>query len=140
MAITLVTAARNDANDAVVAGVDGGSPGKLKLYAGGLGGTLLATVTLSNPAFEASGTASPGSARAIGGDDTTPIGGGNPLTTTGAAAGTADAYEVTDSADTRRWSGTVTITGGGGDLQLDNPVIAVSQAVNLTAWTHAQPA
>jgi len=95
---------------------------------------------LQNPAFEASGTAAVGSARAIGGDGTNPIAGGNPLSTTAGAGGTADSYEATNSAGTRRWSGTVTTTGGGGDLQLNNPVLANGQQVQLTAWTHAQPA
>lgn len=137
MALTLGTPARNAACDAVVDLPDGGSPGKLKIKEST---TELAVFTLSNPAFEAAGTASPGSARAIGGDDTNPVTSGNPLTTNAVAAGTADNYDVTDSADTVIWSGVVTGTGGGGDLELDNTSIANGQEVRITAWTHAQPA
>jgi hypothetical protein len=140
MAITLTDAVRNLANDAVVDSVDGASPGKLKIYEGGVGGTLLITFTLSNPAFEPSGTQTQGSARAIGGDDTNPISAGNPLTATVGTGGTADAYEVTDSADTQKWSGTVTGSGGGGDIQLNNPVLAASQDLDIETWTHSQPA
>jgi hypothetical protein len=31
--------------------------------------------------------------------------------------------------------GTVTITGSGGDLTLDNNVIAASQTITITSWT-----
>jgi hypothetical protein len=35
--------------------------------------------------------------------------------------------------------GTVTATGGGGDLTVDNTSIAASQAVNITGWTFTEP-
>lgn len=58
---------------------------------------------------------------------------------TGAAAGTAAHYRLKDSAGTVcHEQGTVTATGGGGDLTLDNTSIAVSQAVNVTSWTRTQ--
>lgn len=58
---------------------------------------------------------------------------------TGAAAGTAAHYRLKDSAGTTcHEQGTVTATGGGGDLTLDNTSIAVSQAVNVTSWTRTQ--
>lgn len=60
-------------------------------------------------------------------------------TGTGAAAGTAAHYRLKDSAGTTcHEQGTVTATGGGGDLTLDNTSIAVSQTVNVTSWTRTQ--
>lgn len=124
MAITLEDVARNAANDAVVGLCDVGGTGKLKIREGA---TVLAEFALAATAFGASVA---GSATANG----------LPLGTTGIAAGTADNYQVTQNDDTLLWSGTASGTGGGGDLELDNPVIAVSQAVNITSWAHSQPA
>lgn len=60
-------------------------------------------------------------------------------TGTGAAAGTAAHYRLKDSAgSTCHEQGSVTATGGGGDLTLDNTSIAVSQAVSVTSWTRTQ--
>jgi hypothetical protein len=138
MAITLETVSRNAACNAVVDQVDAGAAaGKLKVRAGA---TVLATFTLEDPAFENAGTSAPGIARAFGGDGTNPVSAGNPLVTTGSAAGTADNYQVTDSDDTLYWSGTVTGTGGGGDLELNNTNIAVGQEVRVENWSHNAPA
>lgn len=58
---------------------------------------------------------------------------------TGAAAGTAAHYRLKDSTGTTcHEQGSVTATGGGGDLTLDNTSIAVSQAVSVTSWTRTQ--
>lgn len=127
MSITLGTSARNASCSAVTALANGG---KLKLKSAG--GTVLATFSpLNNPAFAA---ASGGSQNANG----------LPLSTSGlAAAGSgtnATQYDVTDSSDAVLWSGTCTITGGGGDLTVDNPNIAQNQAVSVTSWAHSQPA
>lgn len=55
---------------------------------------------------------------------------------TGVAAGTAAHYRLKDSAGTTcHEQGSVTATGGGGDLTLDNTSIASAQAVNVTSWT-----
>lgn len=60
-------------------------------------------------------------------------------TGTGAAAGTAAHYRLKDSTGaTCHEQGSVTATGGGGDLTLDNTSIAVSQAVSVTSWTRTQ--
>jgi hypothetical protein len=115
----------------------GAGAGKLKLREST---TVLATFTLEDPAFEAAGTGAAGQARAFGADGSTPVSSGNPLTTTGSAAGNADNYQVTDSNDVVRWSGTVTAIGGGGDLEIDNVSIAVSQEVRVTSWAHNTPA
>ena len=52
----------------------------------------------------------------------------------GDAAGTAAHYEIMQGA-TCHEQGSVTITGGGGDMTLDNTSIAVGQAVTITSFT-----
>ena len=52
------------------------------------------------------------------------------------AAGTAAHFRIYDSAGTTcHLQGTVTATGGGGDLQLDNVVLAAGQQFNVTSFT-----
>jgi hypothetical protein len=54
---------------------------------------------------------------------------------TGAAAGTAGHFRIVDNAGTTcHMQGTVTATGGGGDMTLDNTSIAVSQAVTVNTF------
>lgn len=55
---------------------------------------------------------------------------------TGAAAGTAGHFAIMDSAGTTcHMQGSITATGGGGDMTLDNTSIAVSQAISVTTFT-----
>ena len=54
------------------------------------------------------------------------------------AAGTAAHYRIYDSTGTTcHIQGTVTATGGGGDMTLDNPVLAVGQTVTISSFTLA---
>lgn len=54
----------------------------------------------------------------------------------GVAAGTAAHYRLKDSGGTTcHQQGSVTITSGGGDIELDNPVIAVDQVVTISSFT-----
>ena len=88
-------------------------------------GTLLAELTLPSDWM----TAASGGAISLNGT----------WTGTGAAAGTAAHYRLKDSAGSVcHEQGSVTLTGGGGDLTLDNTNIAVSQVVNVTSWTRTQ--
>lgn len=50
------------------------------------------------------------------------------------AAGTAGHFRIKAGA-TCHIQGTVTATGGGGDLTLDNPVLAAGQQVTITTFT-----
>ena len=51
------------------------------------------------------------------------------------AAGTAAHFRIKDSAGTTvHAQGTVTATGGGGDMTLDNAVLAVGQAVSVATF------
>ncbi len=59
---------------------------------------------------------------------------------TGAAAGTAAHFRIKDTpGTTTHMQGTVSGTGGGGDLTLDNPVIASGQAVSIATFTLNEP-
>lgn len=54
----------------------------------------------------------------------------------GLAAGTAAHFRIKDSAGTNcHIQGTVTATGGGGDMTLDNTSIAISQVVTVNSFT-----
>lgn len=71
----------------------------------------------------------------------TPVGG------TAAATGTAGYYRIFTSAQSTApgaskpcmEQGTVTATGGGGDMTIDNTSIASSQTVNITGFTKTAP-
>ena len=65
---------------------------------------------------------------------------GLPLATTGLAAITAGYYRFTDSTGaTCHEQGTVTLTGGGGDMTIDNTSIQAGQAVQITTFTKTWP-
>lgn len=63
-----------------------------------------------------------------------------PISTTGLAAATAGYYRVFKSDDsTCMEQGTVTATGGGGDMTIDNTSIASGQTVQITGYTKTAP-
>jgi hypothetical protein len=124
MALTLTTAARNAAVDAVTALINVSAPGKFKIRAST---TDLAILILSSTSFGASSSG-------------TATGTSLPKTVAAVATGTADNFLITDGANTTVLSGTVTATGGGGDATLNNTSIAAGQTVNLTTLTYTQPA
>jgi hypothetical protein len=52
------------------------------------------------------------------------------------AAGTVAHFEIMDSSGTTcHMQGTVTATGGGGDMTLDNVVVAAGQQITVTSFT-----
>jgi len=52
------------------------------------------------------------------------------------AAGTAGHFRIyANDGTTQHIQGTVTISGGGGDMELDNNVIAAGQSVTITSFT-----
>lgn len=52
------------------------------------------------------------------------------------AAGTVGHFRIYDTGgSTCHLQGTVTITGGGGDMTLDNPVLAIGQQVTVASFT-----
>ena len=56
-----------------------------------------------------------------------------------ANGGAAMHYELTTSADVVHERGTVTATGGAGDLEIDNLNINAGQTVNVTSFTKTAP-
>lgn len=135
--VRLTTAAATAAANAVVDRVDAGSgPGTLVLYGAACpvtaddadSGTVLAVLPFPDPAF---GSASNGTAGVTGGAT---------LTDESAnASGTAQCFRVKDSDGTTVWQGTVTVTGGGGDLALVTTTVAAGQPIALSPFTYTQP-
>lgn len=121
MAITLPTATRNTLADAIDTLV--GTAGVL-VYMDDT--TDIASFSLDNPAFGAASTGTITLAAVSA--------------TTGITNGTVDKFEVRTSGATVIYSGTITATGGGGDITVDNTNITTGQTVNLTSHTFTIPA
>jgi hypothetical protein len=128
MAIQLSVAVRNARLDAIETVV--GTTPHLQIRTGAqpancaaaATGTLLAEIVCPS---DWAGGASAGS-KALAGS----------WTVSAAGTGTAAHYRLTDSAGTTcHEQGSVTATGGGGDLTLDNVSIAAGQTVTITTWT-----
>lgn len=127
MALQYSVAVRNAQLDVVES--TAGTSAKLLLYTGSIpatcataaSGTLLATLTLPSDwmAAAASGTkAKLGTWSGVG-----------------SAAGSAGYYRIVDNAGTTcHVQGAVTATGGGGDMTLDNIVIAAAQAITVNSY------
>lgn len=126
MAVTHVTALRTYLADAVETYLDsaGTSNCKLQIRASS---TVLVEFVLSNPPFSAA------VAGVITLRDT-------PINATAIAAGTADNAIILDAAGATAISCSVTGTGGGGDIEISNPSIALSQACILQSLSYAAPA
>ena len=137
MAIRLSVAARNAAANAVADLVDAGSgSGLIRIYTGTQptsadlppSGTLLATVTTNDPAY---GSAGSGTADLV----VSPT-----LTATGIAAGTAGWFRMLDSTGATILDGSITATGGGGDMTMNTVTISVGLSLQLTAGSITMPA
>ena len=131
MALQLSTGVRNAQADQLETTV--GTAPKLQIRSGAVpancaaadAGTLLCEITLPSDWLTA---ASAGLKQKNG----TWIG-------TGAATGTAGHFRVKDSAgSTCHMQGTVTITGGGGDMTLTNTSVAISQAVVIDTFDYTR--
>jgi hypothetical protein len=137
MTLHVSNAARSTLADAIKTAIDAGAgAGKIRVYNGSQpagpdtaisGQTLLAEYTLADPSF---GAAVTGVITLLG----------TPRSTTGVAAGTASWFRALDSTNVAVVDGSVSATGGGGDLQLNTTTISVGVAVDLTAGTITMPA
>lgn len=136
MAVRLSTAVVNAMCDAAVDYVDAGAGvGTIKVYTGSqpatandaVTGTLLATFNCQDPAF---GSSTAGVATLAG----------TPLTTTGLAAGTAGYFRCATSTPGSVFDGSVTATGGGGQLELNTTTISVGVTAEVTSGTFTMPA
>lgn len=132
MAFRLSTAARNAACNGIVDLIDAGAgAGTLKIYTGsqpgsvgGTYGTLLGTLTFSDPAF---GNAATGVATA------------SPITsdTSADASGTAATFAILDSDANVIADGTCGV--GSGDLQFDNATIVAGGVIAVSSFTCTVP-
>ena len=134
MALSLATTARNAMCDALVDLIDAGaSAGTIQIRTGtrpanpntAATGTLLATVTLIDPAF---GSAASGVATLS-----------DPVAVTAVATGTATWFRALDSNSNAVMDGDVTATGGGGDLTLATTSITSGLSVDITGGTVTVP-
>jgi hypothetical protein len=137
MATRLPTASVNAACDAIVDRVDGGSgAGTIEIRTGSqpasandaATGTLLVTITCADPAF---GAAAAGVATL----DCDPV-----LEANAVADGTAGWGRLKDSTGATVMDGSVTATGGGGQITLATTAITTGVAVQLTSGTFTVPA
>jgi hypothetical protein len=90
------------------------------------GATDLIEFNLQDPAF---GNASSGQITLAG----------TPLSTTADAGGTADTFEVRDKDNNMVYTGSVTATGGGGDIEIDNTNVNSGQSAELSSHSYTAP-
>jgi hypothetical protein len=64
---------------------------------------------------------------------------GAPIQVAASNAGTIGHYELTTSGDVVHERGSVTATGGGGDMTVDNTSVTAGQIVQITAFTKTAP-
>lgn len=137
--IRLATASATAAVDAVVDRIDAGAgAGTLKIYSGAVpadgdttpAGTLLATITLADPAFGAASSIDATVSRAVMTD---------PAAVNWAADGTAGCYIVEDSTGANVWSGDVTNSVGTGSLKLSSTTAVTGSPIDITSFTYSQP-
>jgi len=109
---------RNTLCNAAVDAVDGGT-----LVFEDATNTAVATLTFATPAF---GDATAGTATLLG----------TPLEDTNATGGDIDHYAVYNSSAALQWTGTVTVTGGGGEIEIDQLTIPAGSTVRLTSYSY----
>ena len=133
MAIRLDTDIRNDLLDGIDSVFNAGT---VKIYDGTIptdadtavgAQTLLATVDVDADAFNAAGAGAKTKQ-------------GTWQEASAVATGTAAWFRLANGADSRRIDGTVTVTSGGGDLELDSVSITAAQVVTITTFTLNMPA
>lgn len=138
--VTWETAARNAACDARANLLNGGT---LELLDGSANVLAVIDLDVTN-AFEAAGTGSAGTARALGDDGTNPIGSGNPLTGVGAAAAGSGTivtdFRLRTSAPATIVTGDVGGTNSGAALEMVNVNIAEDQPLAVTSLSIVEPA
>jgi hypothetical protein len=130
MALQLSIGARNSRLTAIASAFAAGVP-TLNIYAGAApancaaveSGTLLMTYNLVSSGWI--GTPSNGTTTFAN----------LPLTGSASGTGIAGHFRIYDSALICHMQGTCTLTGGGGDMTLDNTSINSGQTVNVTGFT-----
>lgn len=129
MSVQLSVAVRNARLDAIESTI--GVSAKLQIWSGSMPASC-ATASSGTKLLD-DALASDWAANAASGSKSF---NGTPISGTGITGGTAGYFRIMDSTNTTcHMQGTVTATGGGGDMTIDNAVIAASQAVNVTSFT-----
>lgn len=137
--IRLATAVASAMVDVVVDRIDADAgPGTLKVYSGAVpadgdttpAGTLLATVTLADPAFGSASSISTALSRAVMVD---------PAATTWIANGTAGCFIIEDQSGDNVFAGDVTDSAGTGTLKLSSVTAVSGNAFDITAFNYDQP-
>lgn len=124
MAVTHATAIRNTIADAVVDAIDAGvGDGTLELQTSGA--VEVATLTFSATAF---GAASSGVATAAAITDDT-----------SATGGTITQFQIKDGSGTVIISGSVSASGGGGDIVISSTSIGAGDTVSASSLTYTAP-
>lgn len=136
MVMRLSTTLRNALAAAITATIDGGpAAGYVEIRTGSqpatantaASGTLLGTLTLSDPSFGAPSTGVI-TANTVTGD------------TSADASGTAGWFRAYDSTGAAVEDGSITATGGGGDMTIASTSIVAGGTINITGWTITIPA
>jgi hypothetical protein len=137
MATRISTAAAAAACNGVVDLLDVGGAGYIEIRTGAqpasvgtaATGTLLGTLPLSATAFGAATTASPSVATA------------NAITsdTAADATGTAGWFRAYSGGAAAVIDGSITATGGGGDMELDSVSIVAGGTIAVSSWTVSMP-
>ncbi len=129
MALTHSTTARNNMMDGIDDAVNAGSTDAQAdfVFIESTGPTDLAEINLQDPAFGASSSGTIDIA-------------GTPLSTTAGADGIVDTFEIRDKDNSVVIDGTVTGTGSGGDVEIDNTDINSGQTVKLDSYSETAPA
>lgn len=132
--LTIIDSIRNAMNDLIVDSLDGAGPGTIQIRSGTrpalptdtATGTLLATITLANPAFGNSGT---GSATVV-----------DPAGVAAVATGTATWFRAFNSSAAVKFDGKVGVTGDTtADLTLATTSVVSGATVDITGGTIAVP-
>lgn len=132
MTIKLSELAANAATDVVTALADGGhveirTGAQPASTSDAATGTVLANITLADPAFAAS-------AAGIALADVDPV-----LTATAITDGDATWYRLLTSGDAVIHDGVFTATGGGGDMTAATVTFTTGVDVEITSWSYATP-
>lgn len=126
MALTLTTAARNAACNAIVDLVDVGSTNasaRIELMTSG--DVEVATMVMSNPAFGAA-VAGVATANSISNDSS-------------ATGGTVALFRVIDRDETEVWRGTVGTPGSGADVTMSTTTVGAGDIVAVSSFTFTMP-
>ena len=127
MTLSHVTAIRNSLADLVVDAIDVGSTdaqGDLVFMTSG--DAEVATLLNSNPAFGA-GSSGTATANAVSDD-------------TSATGGTIGLFKFQDRDNGEVFRGSVTVTSGGGDIEMTSVVIGATDTVSLATFTYTASA